>query len=412
MKTTYRFFVYLLLLLGTIGLSRPVTACGGLFCQTSPVDQNAERIIFSQNGDGTISALIQIQYTGSAPDFSWILPLPVAIALDKVEVPEGANDAFTEIEIATNPQFIPPPTPECALVVMSMAESESAEGGVQIFGQGEVGPYEVVIIGSEDPTALITWLRENQYQVTTPMEPLIDVYVQENFVFMAMRLQPDEGVQDIQPIKVTYPSTTPMIPLRLTAVAANPDMAVLTWIFADSQAIPKNYAHIEIPDEDITFFTFGGHNYRQLLSDYANRADGRGFVTEYAQPTSQIAFNSPLLQELAQKHRYLTRLNTVISPEEMTVDPVFDYDTQRPDISNVHDLSQMEGMYDCQKNGEESQTFLPNLLGGGEVSGPANTSGGESNLWLILAGLLCVGALLFLILGVGIVLGRRSKNTA
>ena len=42
----------------------PVLACGGFFCQNSPVDQNAERIIFSQNRDGTISAYIQIQYTG------------------------------------------------------------------------------------------------------------------------------------------------------------------------------------------------------------------------------------------------------------------------------------------------------------------------------------------------------------
>lgn len=411
MKRTYSFFIWLALLCGLIGLSRPVAACGGLFCQNSPVDQNAERIIFSQNDDGTISALIQIQYTGSAPDFSWILPLPAAITLDKVEVPEGSNDAFTELEIATNPQFIPPPTPDCA-VVMSMAEEgAAAPGSVEIFGMGEVGPYEVVIIGSEDPAALITWLREHQYRVTAPMEPLINVYVEEKFVFMAMRLQPDEGVQDIQPVKVTYPSATPMIPLRLTAVAANPDMAVLTWIFADYQAVPKNYAHIEVPDEDITFFTFGGNNYRQLLGDYANRADGRGFITEYAQPVSQLAFNSPLLQGLAQKHRYLTRLNTVISPEEMTVDPVFDYDTQRADISNVHDLSQMDGMYDCQKNGQESQTFLPGLLGG-DTGNPAGTSSAaESNLWLILAGVLCLGALVFLVLGIGIAVGRRSRNS-
>ena len=29
-----------------------------------------------------------------------------------------------------------------------------------------------------------------------------------------------------------------MIPLRLTAVAANPDMAVMVWIYAEHQAIP------------------------------------------------------------------------------------------------------------------------------------------------------------------------------
>ena len=44
-------------------------ACGGFFCTSVPVDQNAERIIFTQNGDGTVSAYVQIEYTGAAPDF-------------------------------------------------------------------------------------------------------------------------------------------------------------------------------------------------------------------------------------------------------------------------------------------------------------------------------------------------------
>ena len=55
----------------TLLVSTPsVFACGGFFCTTTPVDQNAERIIFTQNGDGTVSAYVQIEYTGSAPDFS------------------------------------------------------------------------------------------------------------------------------------------------------------------------------------------------------------------------------------------------------------------------------------------------------------------------------------------------------
>ena len=43
-------------------------ACGGLFCQNTPVDQQAERIIFSINNNNTISAYVQINYTGSGHD--------------------------------------------------------------------------------------------------------------------------------------------------------------------------------------------------------------------------------------------------------------------------------------------------------------------------------------------------------
>jgi hypothetical protein len=49
---------------------------------------------------------------------------------------------------------------------------------------------------------------------------------------------------------------------------------------------------------------------------------------------------------LSQRYPYLTRLNTVISPEEMLVDPIFDYDPQRPNVSNVHDLSDATGLFD------------------------------------------------------------------
>ena len=323
--------------------AQTVAACGGFFCTTTPVDQNAERIIFTQNGDGTVSAYVQIEYTGEAPDFSWILPLPEAIAAEDVEVPEDAMAAFTELEVATDPVFLLPQLPECALDrVMAVAATAAPESGVEVYASGEVGPYGFDVVGSEDPDALITWLRDNGYRVTEAMEPLIDLYVVEEFVFLAMKLRPDAGVQDVEPVKVTYPSEAPMIPLRLTAVAANPDMAVMVWIYADEQAVPANYAHETIADDELVFFGFGGsNNYRTLMGQRANEHQGQAFITEYAGPTRDLSVGHPLLFSLAQQHPYVTRLNTVISPEEMTVDPVFRYDGGLPDVSNVRDLSEL-----------------------------------------------------------------------
>jgi hypothetical protein len=337
-----------------VSAPHPATACGGFFCITSPIDQNAERIIFTQNADGTVSAYIQIQYTGSAPDFSWILPLPAAIALEDIEVPDDAMAAFTELEVATDPVFIPPKLPRCAADALAsavVAESAVAVASpVEVFAAGEVGPYGLHVIGSEDPQALITWLREHNYRVTEPMEPLIDVYVREGFAFLAMRLLPEQNDQDVQPVKVTYPSERPMIPLRLTAVAANPDMAVMVWFYAESQAVPENYASMEVAYTDLTFFTFGGSsNYRQLMGQEADAHDGQAFITEYAGSSRELTVGHPLLQELRSRYSYVTRLNTVISPEEMTLDPVFDYDPQLKDVSNIHDLSDMVGLFDCER---------------------------------------------------------------
>ena len=335
--------------------AKSVLACGGFFCIDTPVDQNAERIIFAQNRDGTVSAYVQIEYTGSAPDFSWILPLPEAIDASDIEVPEDAMAAFSELEIATDPVFIPPPLPECVINLPMVAAAMAEASSVEVFASGEVGPYGFDVVGSDDPDALVTWLRENSYRVTEAMEPLIDVYVEEEFVFLAMKLRPGQGVQDVEPVKVTYPSSGPMIPLRLTAVAANPDMAVITWIFADRQAVPLNYAKMEIANEELVFFGRGGsNNYRQLMSDKADLYGGQAFITEYAAPTRELVVTHPLLQDLTSRYAYVTRLNTVISPEEMTVDPIFDYDGQLKDVSNIRDLSDMQGVFECDRLARES----------------------------------------------------------
>ena len=62
-----------LAMVGAIALAGPAHACGGFFCQNDPVDQLAERIVFTVNDDDTVSSLIEIAYAGAADDFSCCL---------------------------------------------------------------------------------------------------------------------------------------------------------------------------------------------------------------------------------------------------------------------------------------------------------------------------------------------------
>jgi hypothetical protein len=241
--------------------------------------------------------------------------------------------------------------PDCAPIpipVMSASmEDDTAGGGVTVLASGIAGPYVYDVVTSPDPNALILWLRDNDYRITEPMEPLVRVYNEEGMIFLAMKLQPDEGVQDIQPIKMTYESTQPMIPLRLTAVAANPNMTVLTWIFADAQTTPLNFAAPVIKDEDIRtdFSSFGGTNYLTLLDQTIDLYQGRAFVTEYAQPTRELiklGVQDDLIVDLSRQYDYVTRFMGRMSPEEMTVDPVFKLDSALGNVSNLHDLTGMD----------------------------------------------------------------------
>ncbi len=369
---------FLILAAGVAGWTTAASACGGFFCQNSPVDQVGERIVFTTNGDGTITSLIEIQYFGEADDFSWILPIPEAIGADALDVPDGGQDVFTELHQLTDVQFINPDLPDCAqedLEMMATADDATAESGVEIFGSGEVGPFGFDIIGAEDPDALVTWLLDNNYRVTPDMEPLINAYVDDRFAFVAMRLLDGEDADSIEPIEITYPGTNPMIPIKLTAVAAQPNMPIWVWFFADARTIPTNYAEMTIATEEIGFNSFGGNDYTFLVQQRANALGGQAFITEYAGPSAEVGFDHPWLRAKAEAHPYFTRMATWIDPEEMTLDPVFATDATLPDVSNVRDASGLDGLYTCERNGEGGG-FLSGLFSGsGDAIDPFDETG-------------------------------------
>ena len=394
-----------ILLLGTLLPVQSALACGGLFCQNIPVDQAAERIIFTVDPE-VVTAYVQINYTGSAPDFAWVVPVPSVPEVDVVEI-----DTFNELQTATDPVFMLPPPPDCmfddrqALGGVVFESAPAAEGDVTVFASGEAGPYAFDVVGTEtgNANALIDWLNENNYRITPDMEPLVFVYVEEGMLFLAMKLQPEQGVQDIQPVKMTYTTGRPSIPIRLTAVAAIPDMGIYTWIFGRAQAEAQNYGSFKILDDDLSLAGpfGGGTDYLQLVRNEIDRFGGQAFITEYAQPTAQLNVVDPVLQELRQRYPYVTRLYGQMSPNEMTVDPVFDFNNDLADISNIHDLTGRTDLYPCQD-------------GAVNIEVPSLSSGGTTNLAIpyLLFGAICAACLVGLgaIVGGGIVFwGRRKK---
>jgi hypothetical protein len=119
-------------------------------------------------------------------------------------------------------------------------------------------------------------------------------------------------------------------------------MGVYTWIFGANRAESTNYKGFELDENDLQLSSpfGGGTNYLQVVGSEIDRYSGQAFVTDYAQPTSQLSVVDPLLQELRDRYLYVTRFYGQISPEEMSRDPMFDFNSRLPDVSNVHDLTE------------------------------------------------------------------------
>jgi hypothetical protein len=441
------------------GLSRSAHACGGFFCsQTQPVNQAAERIIFADNGDGTITAVIQILYEGPSKNFSWLLPISTVPAGDDLAV--ASDLAFTRLQAATNPQYNLTTRVEgdcrgtnntsqngnsVSLDAPARGPSDEHNGGVSVEASGVVGQFEWTVIRLTDPNEpnpsapALAWLQQNGYDVTPEGTALIGPYLADGMYLLALKLVKGSDSGSIRPIQLTYSAQAPMIPIKLTAVAANQDMGVLTWALSSARAVPFNYNALELNEARVNWFN-ASSNYNQVVTEAADAAGGQGFVTEFAGPSKQLAdvvwlpydegqwqsikggtysslpelfsalqnnyqgwsgfwdavrravtlpfgiyfedFKScpscysariefspselfsaiesdviePLrsVQRLIDRSPYTTRLYSTLSAAEMTVDPVFVFNPDLPDVNNVHSA---ERVIEC--NGSVTQFEAP-----------------------------------------------------
>lgn len=417
-------------------------ACGGFFCnQSQPVNQAAEGIIFADNGDGTVTAVIQIKYQGPSKNFSWLLPISSVPKSDS-DIGVASDIAFQRLQAATNPSYSLTTTVEgtCRTdnfnaVPGAFASggassagptSAGAGGGVKVEASGVVGAFEWTVISLDKSTqnpadVAVAWLEDNGFDVPSIGPDKLGPYLESGMYLLALKLTKGADTGSIRPIVLTYTGTQASIPVKLTAVAANDDMGVLAWVLGKSRAVPQNYLSLQLNEARINWFN-AASNYNSVVIDAANDAGGQGFVTEFAGASSalssriwtqfdestwsqfkgtvyqsfseffnraygqygswdgfwdatraavtlpdDVAFDdfklcpscyqdklqfSPaayvaaleksviapmkLVQDLIDAHPEITRMYTTLSADEMTLDPLFTFNPDLPEVSNVH----------------------------------------------------------------------------
>ena len=440
-------------LAASLFVAKAASACGGFFCQPEqPVEQAGEQIVFAVDGT-TVTTIVQVQYEGPSEAFSWVLPVP-----SKPSVGVSTDELFTRLRQVTDPAFrleILEGEDGCrargceisdASFAVDASEAtdgtdgvDGVDGGVDILDQGAVGPYDYTVIEADTGDLLYTWLDDNGYDQPPEAKAEITHYVNQKFVFVAVKLQKDVGAGSVVPISLPYESSTfACVPLRLTSIAATPDMPVRAWVLAKARAVPVNYFHATVNARALPWMscargsaTWGcDQAYWDLVSRASDAGEGRTFVTEYARTVDPTGFQLPLfsLNELStasdaeyffsllsvadggtapqvletlsalmpmkpgapgecanssqfygplfeecrshhlspefvfdsgkaaaaietalnepiraantlfETHSYITRLYTRISPDEMTLDPLFSFNADLPDVSNVHTL--------------------------------------------------------------------------
>ena len=298
-----------------LGLVRaPVaSACGGFFCNNQAIDQSGENILFVYNDDGTVTTVVQIFYEGPSEQFAWILPIAAEPTVDV-----GTDTIFQQLGLRTAPQFAMSQEvlgacrdePRCwgddvfeadgdgrGGVADAGADAGAAPPGVDVHLRANVGPYDVAVIRSGSADAIRTWLADNDYLIPDTATAELDHYVELEHFFVALRLQKDRGTGEIQPIVLRSSNDEPCIPLRLTRIAATPDMPVRAYFIGDRRARPFNYMLVN-PDFDEAGLWRGTVSYDQYVTRVIDDAGGHAFVTDYAGEVPTISLEVAPIDDL------------------------------------------------------------------------------------------------------------------
>lgn len=342
----------LLLALG-LGALAPsdARACGGCFhpLEGSPSPVNGHRMAVAISPSGT-TLWDQIQYDGSPEDFVWVLPVM------GTPMVEQADAGFFEALVAGTQIVMRAPAPPRTFCSDScdafdftfgfagsaspaIARGEDGTPPVTVHYEGVVGPYETATIGSDDPVALVTWLRDHGYAVPSEIMPTIEHYVGLGSNFAVLRLAPGAGIDRMEPVRVTTPGLSLTFPLRMVQAGVQTSVDLELFVFAESRMEVANFGNAEVDRSAVAFdwdgMTFGYEaEFENAL--FAGEGPGTNWVAEFAGlaaplDLSRFATTGPdgsvhnPTEDLAIVTRaipaaYLTRLRTRLPPSELDED--------------------------------------------------------------------------------------------
>ena len=403
----------------------PAHACGCLSPPIPPpmpgavdfaVNQQAEQIIFEVEPDGHIVAHVLIRYAGDPKQFAWIVPVP---SLPELELSHAEAFGFIDQQTrptvsVTEPSICPAPLYVCKQHPMPVcgdrvpapmspgfaagSPTNASQAGssapaptappVTVLARQQVGSYDTVVFDAGDAQAAVDWLQSEGFIVNDTMSPYMEPYVAQDMLFVAAKLVPGAGADEIRPLRMRYEGTQPMIPLQLTAVATEPNLTVTAYIYAPTPYAPVDQTLLlpgDLP-RDAVASVGTRNNYPMLLSRLIDEDGGRAFMLEYVgagprfmpvpinrgggfpgQPiiatpgistccdatdqlgdpcnilhdqqcqcplspgdaddcaaTPDLVEGMKLAERLAATYPRLTRITTRMSAEEMTFDPMFD----------------------------------------------------------------------------------------
>jgi len=262
---------------------------------------------------GVEHLILQVSYKGSASEFVWLVPTPSRPQISKVDAP-----IFHWLHNATAPKiryWFDADQKIRGFYQGGKAATLGAPGGldVDVLEEKQVGAYDIAVLRAGDAGDLLQWLRQNGYQITPKLVPVVSDYVRRGWVFTAMRI--NTGYQDrvalrlregvLQSLKFKFRTSEPIYPLKVSSLNKG--------------------------KTDILLYVIAAHRVDEPLMTTECSLD-------YNRSHAWFGIEDALQYDPKRLSARLTKLTAQLAPEQMTHDLVLK-STSTDDIVPVKDVS-------------------------------------------------------------------------
>ncbi|WP_437669295.1 DUF2330 domain-containing protein [Sorangium sp. So ce131] len=247
--------------------SNDAHACGGgFFTRPSEAELTrvtGHRVVISMSSTQTV-LWDQVQYDGDPSEFAWVLPVKPGARLEI-----GADAWIEALDAATTPVVHPPPLDcggdepsSCACrdvgmsgtFILKFPEYRTPDPEqVTVVHSRAVGPYETYTLSTDAEGALDVWLTEHGFGIPEGARPILDDYVAAGFDFIAVRLRPTAGVDQMKPLRVVTPGLVTTFPLRMLSVGVKDTVALSVFVVAEGRVGVQGFPGAELDPAEVTW---------------------------------------------------------------------------------------------------------------------------------------------------------------
>jgi len=295
MKTRFLALALLAPMAGILTWSHETRACAGF---VAPAESNAvvnsHRIALSISPTQTV-LWDQIQYKGDPKSFGWILPVKPGAMI------ELSTDAWFEaLEAATTTNVMAPEincgNSGCGSSDLKAGNFDGSSNGVDVVHRGTVGPFDTVTLSTKTPGVLDDWLTNAGFTLPADAAPVIDAYVKEGFDFIALKMQPGKGIDEMKPVRVVQKGAIPVLPMRMISVGTGANVGITLYIIGEGRWEAKDATNTVIPLDLLAWdFEKGSSNYSELHDRALGLDGGNVWLTNFAR---QQGLTTPLNRNL------------------------------------------------------------------------------------------------------------------